>query len=922
MSADLRYGMLTYLFTDLEGSTQLWDQHPGEMDHVLVLHDAILEKAIESHDGIVVKKMGDGMLAVFDSANKAVDAALTAQLAFAQETWPDATGAVRVRIGLHSGESHQREGDYFGPNLNRASRIMDVGYGGQILLSAATASLVRQALVNSDGFLLDLGEHSLKDLTQPEHIFQLSHPALETEFPVLKSLARYKHNLPRQLTSFVGREREVSEVKELLAGSRLLTLLGPGGTGKTRLMLQVGADVIDTYPDGVWLVELASLSDPEQLTSRVASVFNIQDQPGRTPLELLTNYLRNKDSLLLIDNVEHLVEESAILVEHLLLNCPKLKFLVTGREGLFIGGETTLQIPSLSLPVGEFTAEVVCSSEAVQLFYERAQAVQPSFEVDDGNAPAVAEICRRLDGIPLALELAASKLRLLSVEQIAERLNDRFQLLTGGRRTALPRQQTLAALIDWSWNLLEAHEQTSLRRLSVFSGGWTLEAAEYVAGLDGIDTFSAIDQLVNKSLVIAEQQEDNRFRHRMLESIHQYARIKLLEAGEVERVRDRHAEYYANFAIRASEALMGADMLQWLGPVFQEIDNARSARDWALEGRLDLTVHMLGAIFLINRFYWFTPLETLHWLEQVVKVLEFHDASAPESDLVKDYAAAKIALGSTLVVLGELDKARENLEIGNDLARQTGALRPLVWGLNMQSLIALNQEEFDEALEFSQESIAIGRENSFEFELSMAYSGTIGQITQRDDRQAEAEEYIREVLQLAETSGNPWINAMAFVIKGRTAKARGNYEQARDNFIEASELFASFYDKGFETVWRSESAHIMRKLGDISAAEDVYRETIHVFYEGGHMPGVAHQLECFAYIAIEHHQFERAAKLLGAAQAIRQGEGGANPTPPEKIEFDLAKDKLRTELGEAELEKLILEGQKLNVEGAIEYAVS
>ncbi len=889
---------------------------------MLVLHDAILENAIESHDGIVVKKMGDGMLAVFESANNAIDAALTAQLAFAQETWPDATGKVRVRMGLHSGESHQRDGDYFGPNLNRASRIMDAGYGGQILLSGATASLVRHTLVKSNAYLLDLGEHSLKDLTHPEHIFQLSHPALEAVFPELKSLARYKHNLPRQLTSFVGREREVSEVKGLLTGSRLLTLLGPGGTGKTRLMLQVGADVIDSYPDGVWLVELASLNDPDQLASRVASVFNIQDQPGRAPLELLTNYLRNKDSLLLIDNVEHLVEESAILVEHLLLNCPKLKFLITGREGLFIGGETTIQIPSLSLPVGEYTAEMVCSSEAVQLFHERAQAVQPSFEVDDGNAPAVAEICRRLDGIPLALELAATKLRMLSVEQIAERLNDRFRLLTGGRRTALPRQQTLQALIDWSWNLLEGIEKVCLRRLSVFSGGWSLEAAEQVTGLDGIDTFSALDQLVNKSLIIAEQHADNRFRYRMLESIHQYARGKLFEAGDMERVRDRHAEYFTEFAVQASEALMGADMLQWLEPVMLEADNARAARDWALESRMDLTARMLGAIFLIYRFYWFTPVETLHWLEQVVGDLEFHDASAPESDLVKDYAAAKIALGSVLVVLGELDKARENLEIGNELARQTGALRPLVWGLNMQSLIALNKEEFDEALEFSQESIAIGRENNYNFELSMAYSGTIGQITLREDRQEETEEYIREVLQLAETSGNPWINAMAFVIKGRTAKARGNHEQARDNFIEASELFASFYDKGFETIWRSESAHMMREMGDITDAEVVYRETIHVLYEGGHMPGVAHQLECFAFIAIERRQFQRAAKLLGAAQAIRLGEGGANPTPPEQIEYDLAWDRLGTELGEAELEKLILEGQMLNVDGAIEYAVS
>lgn len=445
----------TFLFTDLENSTPLWESFPDVMQGLAARHNALMREAIEVHRGRVVKSTGDGFHAVFDAATDAIAAAVTAQQAMLEQSWPAETGPLRVRMGLHTGESRERDGDYYGSEVNRAARVMGVAHGGQILISGATAALVRTALPDEISFL-DLGQHRLRGLSVAEHISQVCHPDLPLEFPPPKSLSAYRHNLPIQLTSFVGRARELAEVQRLLKGTHLLTLLGPGGTGKTRMMLQAAEEMIADYSDGVFLIELAPLTDPDLIEERVAAALGVQEQPGRPILDSLVNYLQRKELLLLLDNVEHVVRACAEIVEYLLTQCPRLKVLVTGREALFIGGEVTLQIPSLSLPSGNGQAslEQIRSSEAVQLFLTRAQEFRPDFELNAANVGATAEIVRRLDGIPLALELATARLRLLSVDQIAERLDDRFRLLTGGRRTALARQQTLQATIDWSWNLL------------------------------------------------------------------------------------------------------------------------------------------------------------------------------------------------------------------------------------------------------------------------------------------------------------------------------------------------------------------------------------------------------------------------------------------------------------------------------------
>ena len=537
---DLPTGTVTFLFTDIEGSTPLWEREPSHMHMALARHDAILRAAIIEQGGHVYKNIGDAFQAAFALPAQAVEAALVAQRRLLAETWPTST-SIRVRMGLHIGPAETQGSDYATTHtLNRVARIMSAGHGGQVLLSVEVADLLRDYLP-AGVTLRDMGQHRMKGLTQLEHLFQVVAPDLPARFPPLASLDAFPNNLPLQLTSFVGREKEIAEVKRLLGTAHLLTLTGPGGTGKTRLSLQVAAEELSSFPDGVWFIELAPLADPSLAVQIIASALELREQFGRPLVDVITDYLRGKISLLLLDNCEHLVETCAKLAHDLLHACPRLKIMASSREALGVAGETAYRVPSLSLP----DAQNLTQCESVQLFIERATAAQSRFALTESNARAVAQICQRLDGIPLALELAAARVKVLSVEQIAARLDDRFRLLTGGSRTALPRQQTLRALIDWSYSLLSEQERMLFRRLAVFIGGWTLEAAEAVCASDGIESDEVLDlltRLVDKSLVSMEEQAGEA-RYRRLETIRQYSREKFLEADDVEAVRDRHLAF-------------------------------------------------------------------------------------------------------------------------------------------------------------------------------------------------------------------------------------------------------------------------------------------------------------------------------------------------------------------------------------------
>jgi predicted ATPase/class 3 adenylate cyclase len=507
-------GVITYLFTDIEGSTQLWQQYADRMGAVLARHDALLTAVIEEHEGVVVKSRGEGdsIFAVFVRAKDAIGAASAVQRAILAEPWPSDL-SIKVRMALHTGESELREHDYYGPVVNRCARLRSIAHGGQVVLSQATAELVRDALPKGVT-LRDMGAHRLRGIERPERVFQLLHPDLPSDFASIDSLETPRHNLPAQLTSFIERDEEIDEVVGLLSTARLVTLAGAGGSGKTRLAQEIGASVIGDYSDGGWFIGLADMSDPNMLRSHVAKSFDVgEDAPH--------GFLQGKSVLIILDNCEHLIAGASSLAQWL-LSSPAASLIATSREPLNLPGERIFQVPPLPIPLND-APELSLDCPSVQLFIERAQAAKPSFELTAGNAAAVNQIVRRLDGIPLAIELAASRVKLLQPAEIAGRLDDIFKTLTGGPAGALPHHQTLERTIDWSYDMLEPDQQGLFRRLSVFRGGFTLPACAAVSGTDDeYEAFDRLSQLVDKSLV-RTMPAGEETRYYLLEPLRQYA---------------------------------------------------------------------------------------------------------------------------------------------------------------------------------------------------------------------------------------------------------------------------------------------------------------------------------------------------------------------------------------------------------------
>ena len=913
---------VTFLFTDIENSTPLWEKYPDDMQKASARHDVLMRAVIEQHRGWVVKTTGDGFHAAFESPSDGVAAALAGQQRLTAEPWPIAISPLNVRMGLHTGVSQEREGDYYGLEVNLAARIMGLGYGGQILLSEVTSSLVEKSLPRNST-LIDLGEQRLKGIAQVERIFQLCHPDLLTDFPPPKSLAAFKHNLPRQPSSFIGRSEELTEIRSLIKGTTLLTLLGPGGTGKTRLMLQVAEEIIEDYPDGVWLVELAPLTDPNLIPGRVASALNVREQPGRPMLDTLVEYLRRKELLLLLDNVEHLVRESAGFTDHLLKNCPKLKIIVTGREALFIGGETTLQIPSLSLPGtdGEVTPEKIHTSEGVQLFLERAHAVRPEFTLNSNNAVPVAEIVLRLDGIPLALELAAARLRMLNVEQIAARLNDRFRLLTGGSRTALPRQQTLQALIDWSWNLLNEKERVLLRRLSVFSGGWTLEAAQSVSGfdpLDEFDVFDVLEQLINKSLVTVQHPPEGEARYGMLESIRQYAQDKLFVAEEGETLRNRHADFFIDLVDLYDQQGPGAEFYSWLNRFALEGDNLRTTLEWIAEDRPGLTLHFTG-ILLQYEAGWIHYREARSWLEPVIEQARPLLKDNTAGIQITDFIRALRSLGWLLVTHGEMINGISILDESIQLAQEFEEFRILSFALGMKAQ-AMGSNVTWEIIEQLEEIIDLCRRDSYEMELIMGLFSLAHAYLVKGDPQ-KGQKAITEIIDLMEKFDIPFIKGWVYYEQAIHSQLTHETSEAEKYFLLGVDANEKLGDQRLAAIGRSELAHLYRHAGRTDEALAIYRQTILSWQEQGHLSAVAHQLECFAYIGILKGEFKYAAQLLGATQIARKRINSPRTERQEKNEMDQAVKQLEVEIGSKELDRLIEKGKLMSLDEGVAFAL-
>ena len=594
--AELPAGTVTFAFTDIEGSARLWETEPAAMARALVLHNETLHAAFGHHGGVVFSTMGDEMAVAFSSAAGAMRAALEAQRALMAAPWPAETGMLKVRMGLHTDEAALSDGQYASRPLRRCARLMAAAHGGQILMSDATEALVRSQLPDGTT-VLDLGEHRLRDLAGRMHIFQLAHPDLPGAFPAPRTLDAFPGNLPLQVSSFIGRARELEQTAAALGKARVVTLIGVGGVGKTRLALQVAGQVLPRFGDGVWLCELAPIRDAGGVDGAVAAVFSVTARGGQSTRDALVEFLRNKELLLVLDNCEHLLAGAAALAMVLERSCARLVILATSREGLGIDGERLVPVPPFAAPDADADLETITDAEAVRLFADRAVAVKPGFMVTAENAAAVAAVVRRLDGVALAIELAAARVPAMTPAELARRLDRRFAVLAGGRRGAVERHQTLRAAIDWSFELLTEPEQRLLGRLAVFAGGCTLQAAETVCSGDSIDpgaVFDLLAGLVARSLVVAEQ-SGPQSRYRLLETIRQYGEERLDQAGETERWRARHAGYYAGFLRQVREHDRGRDEVFWAIRLSAEQDNLLAAWSWAVDtGNVDTAFAILA----------------------------------------------------------------------------------------------------------------------------------------------------------------------------------------------------------------------------------------------------------------------------------------------------------------------------------------
>lgn len=940
---DLPTGTVTFLFTDIESSTLLL-QRMGEDEYATLLgkHHAIMRQAIADCHGHEIDTQGDALFAVFTRAVDAVSAAVHAQRALA-DLWRFNGTELRVRMGLHTGEATLSPTGYVGIDVHRAARISQVGHGGQVLLSESAAALVKNDLPEAVT-LSDLGMHRLKDLQAAEHIHQLVVPGLTADFPPLKSLDVVANNLPLQLTDFVGRDNEIQDLKRRLCpapvpgdigrprGGRLLTLTGTGGTGKTRLALQVAAELLGEFPDGVWLVEFAPLADPALVPQAIATALGVREQPGRPLLDSIVDSLRAKTTLLILDNCEHLINAAAGIANTLLRAAPSLKVLATSREGLGIDGEISYRVPSLSLPDARTkNVDELVRCESARLFLARAAAVQPHFRLTVQNVPAVSQIVRRLDGIPLAIELAAARCKLFSVEQIAARLDDHFRLLTGGSRTALPRQQTLRALIDWSYDLLSPEERSLLRRLAVFAGGATFEAIEAVAGQD-MDVLDLLDHLVDKSLVIVEEQ-DASTRYRLLEMIRQYGRDKLFESGEAETIRNRHLDFYTKVVTQGVVYPYSPLDLTQYRTLRIEYDNIRTAMAWGLESRSPQALQIVGVL----TSYWERSglmSEGIEWLEQTLA------QSEPPTTLddpvtrtrAQRRARALFALGRLRFAQGTSVPGRAAVQASADLYRALGELPSLGMALGFMALIDRFLGNDAAALAGTSEAEALMREvrgDKLPLVLLLTIRSRFAAEINHD--LTTARRLAEESIAAARLAGNPWLLGMPLLALGMIASYQGDYDLSRRALIESIETFLNQEDTHGCNIARGYLAEVIRLHGDLEEATRLVNDVISVWQQMGQVGGLARSFECLAFIAAAQAekstgenrvaQLERAAQLLGAAETLRESSGAVMMLE-ERSEYDREVSALRSQMEAEAVAKAWARGLALSMEQAIALAHS
>ena len=906
---------LTFLFTDIEGSTALLQRvGDGVYAQVLAGHHALIRSALAAQGGREIDTQGDAFFAVFSSPRRCVAAAVQMQQAMEAHAWPCGE-RLRVRMGVHCGEAARTATGLVGLEVHRAARVAAVAWGGQVLVSEAAAGLVRDGLPPGAA-LADLGVHRLKDLGRAERIFQLSVAGLPGEFPPLRSLGNptLANNLPVQLATFVGRERELSEVRALAGSSRLVTLTGAGGSGKTRLSLQVAADLLDGSGDGVWLVELAAVSDEGAVVPAISEALGVAAGRGRPVLETLVDALAPQDVLIVLDNCEHLIGACAKTADAVLRRCPKVHLMVTSREPLGIGGETIYRVPPLSLPAagdGDWSAAEAC--DAVTLFVERAKEQGAGFAVDEETGPLVASICRRLDGMPLAIELAAARLRSLSLTGLRDRLDQRFRLLTGGSRTALARQQTLRATVEWSYSLLSGAEQVVLRRLSVFAESFDLDAAEAVCGVGDVEAFDVaglLGSLVDKSLVVAEP-AGAALRYRLLETIRQFAAERLAEAGESEpaAIEAAHCGHFLAMAEAAAPHLTGSSQDVWLARLDAEQGNLRRAAEHA--ARDPGATRQVLRFGVALRHYWIARSRDGEAAGLLLPVLERPEAAAHPGL----FAAALVTAAFSARDAG-LPAAGQLAERAVELARRLGDDRLIIEALSALCAYYYFAGQPGRGFPLGQEAVERARQLGDDFLLGVSL---LCWLLTSDLMTPARAGLFSEAIAATERSGDQLRNyrlhnnaAVHALDAGDTAAARAHLDQA----AEAMQAIGQDNDPRVPT----NRGWVLRQENDTEGARPMFEAALRVSRRNGDRSGLAYASLGLACLAADHGDWPRAAALHGAAQAFIDQIAEPWQEPEARYRRD-SLHKVRTSFGEEQFGRAYAKGTTLSLDQALGLAL-
>jgi predicted ATPase/class 3 adenylate cyclase len=866
-------GVLTFLFTDVEGSTRRWESDAQAMRAALVVHDKVLRTAIESHGGFMFKHTGDGVCAAFASPMGAVDAAVAAQCAL----------ELPVRMGIATGEAELREGDYFGTVLNRAARVMAAGHGGQILLAESTAVLL------SGIDLVALGPRRLRDLPTPVVVFQVRAPGLRTDFPALRALDAGPGNLRPTGTSFIGRESEVAELQAAIKAHRLVTLTGVGGVGKTRLALEVAARLVDEFPDGVWVFELAAVTDPAAVPDAVAAVLGITQQPGKTVSESIAATLEGRVRLLVLDNCEHVLDAAADLVEAILAHSATVRILATSREGLGVADEQVWPVPALDTAAG-------IDAAAVSLFVERAQGIAPSFSMVDGDeAAAVTEICQRLDGIPLAIELAASRMASMTASEMRDRLDQRFRLLVGSRR-GVERHHTLRHAVAWSYDLLDDTEKTVLDRCSVFAGGFELQSACAVAGSDDFDEYAileVLDALVRKSLLVADR-SSGRTRFSMLETIRQFAEKQLVAGGEASEIRAAHSRYFAGREADIMSLWDSPQQREALTWFTVELANLRTAFRWAADrGDLDVAATIATyAAFLglgVNNY------EPIAWAEELIE---------PARAVDHPRLAFLYVMASCCWNAGRIEAAVGYADAAQTVINGNGDPVPFGYECTLGSVYGVIGQP-ERWVEWCRARLGRGRDTHGITRADLVLALTLTGCGE------EARAAATGLIEAAEATPNPWALAFALYVHGfafRDADPAGALEALRRGLVIAQDSGNRYT----ETLVAAGVSHREAEHGDPLAALDYVTLAIGNFHDAGNTTGVRSALAILAALFDRLGRHEPAATIAGFALSPLTATG--------LPEITTAITHLHDVLGDQTYESLARKGETMTTAAMVAYA--